>query len=97
MTYAGSSNKEEYSTYLGDKGYSIFKECLSVDEQHYIRSELTMKPYIPKSPIQPTPFTIYLESPLKLYVPRYFGIETYGSPDRNLIQPGNTISLAFAG
>jgi hypothetical protein len=56
-----------------------------------------MKPFIPKSPIQPTPFTIYLESPLKLYVPRYFGIETYGQPDRNLIQPGNTISLAFAG
>lgn len=97
MTDAGSSTKEDYSTYLGDKGYSIFKECLSVEEQHYIRSELTMKPYIPKSPIQPTPFTIYLESPLKLYVPRYFGIETYGSPDRNLIQPGNNISLAFAG
>jgi superfamily II DNA or RNA helicase len=97
MTDARSSNKEDYSTYLGEKGYSIFKECLSVEEQHYIRSELTMKPFIPKSPIQPTPFTIYLESPLKLYVPRYFGIETYGQPDRNLIQPGNTISLAFAG
>ena len=97
MTDARTSNKEDYSTYLGDKGYSIFKECLSVEEQHYIRSELTMKPFIPKSPIQPTPFTIYLESPLKLYVPRYFGIETYGQPDRNLIQPGNTISLAFAG
>uniref|UniRef100_A0A6C0EVJ8 Uncharacterized protein n=1 Tax=viral metagenome TaxID=1070528 RepID=A0A6C0EVJ8_9ZZZZ len=90
-------NKEEYSTYLGDKGYSIFKECLSVEEQHYIRSELTMKPFIPKSPIQPTPFTIYLESPLKLYIPRYFGIETYGPPDRILIEPGNTISLTFAG
>jgi superfamily II DNA or RNA helicase len=97
MTDARTSNKEDYSTYLGDKGYSIFKECLSVEEQHYIRSELTMKPFIPKSPIQPTPFTIYLESPLKLYVPRYFGIETYGPPDRILIQPGNTISLAFAG
>lgn len=92
-----TSNKEDYSTYLGDKGYSIFKECLSVQEQHYIRSELTMKPFIPKSPIQPTPFTIYLESPLKLYIPRYFGIDTYGPPDRVLIQPGNAISLVFAG
>jgi superfamily II DNA or RNA helicase len=97
VTTATSSNKEDYSTYLGEKGYSIFKECLSVEEQHYIRSELTMKPFIPKSPIQPTPFTIYLESPLKLYIPRYFGIETYGRPDRILIQPGNTISLTFAG
>ena len=88
---------DNYSTYLGEKGYSIFKECLSVDEQHYIRNELTMKPHIPKSPIQPTPFPIYLESPLKLYIPRYFGIETYGPPDQILIKPGNTIDIEFAG
>ena len=88
---------DSYSTYLGEKGYSIFKECLSVDEQHYIRNELTMKPHIPKSPIQPTPFPIYLESPLKLYIPRYFGIETYGPPDRILIKQGNTIDVEFAG
>ena len=89
-------NDNNYSTYLGEKGYSIFKECLSVDEQHYIRNELTMKPYIPKSPIQPTPFPIYLESPLKLYIPRYFGIETYGPPDRILIKPGDNIDVEFA-
>ena len=95
----GSSkdNDNNYSTYLGEKGYSIFKECLSVDEQHYIRNELTMKPYIPKSPIQPTPFPIYLESPLKLYIPRYFGIDTYGPPDRILIKPGDNINVEFSG
>jgi len=99
MSKAGDKcdNCDNYSTYLGEKGYSIFKECLSVDEQHYIRSELTMKPHIPKSPIQPTPFPIYLESPLKLYIPRYFGIETYGPPERILIKPGNTIDVEFAG
>ena len=94
MSKADDNN---YSTYLGEKGYSIFKECLSVDEQHYIRNELTMKPHIPKSPIQPTPFPIYLESPLKLYIPRYFGIETYGPPDRILIKPGDKIDVEFAG
>ena len=92
-----ADDKNNYSTYLGDKGYSIFKECLSVDEQHYIRNELTMKPHIPKSPIQPTPFPIYLESPLKLYIPRYFGIETYGPPDRILIKPGDNVNVEFAG
>jgi superfamily II DNA or RNA helicase len=91
------ADHNNYSTYLGEKGYSIFKECLSVDEQHYIRNELTMKPHIPKSPIQPTPFPIYLESPLKLYIPRYFGIETYGPPDRILIKPGDNINVEFAG
>jgi superfamily II DNA or RNA helicase len=92
-----SDDNNNYSTYLGEKGYSIFKECLSVDEQHYIRNELTMKPHIPKSPIQPTPFPIYLESPLKLYIPRYFGIETYGPPDRILIKPGDNVNVEFAG
>jgi superfamily II DNA or RNA helicase len=88
---------DNYSTYLGEKGYSIFKECLSVEEQHFIRTELTVKPFIPKSPIQPNPFPIYLESPLKLYMPRYFGIDTYGPPDKILINPGNNISLQFSG
>jgi superfamily II DNA or RNA helicase len=91
------TDENNYSTYLGEKGYSIFKECLSVDEQHYIRNELTMKPHIPKSPIQPTPFPIYLESPLKLYIPRYFGIETYGPPECILIKPGDNIDVEFAG
>jgi superfamily II DNA or RNA helicase len=91
-------NKDDnYSTYLGEKGYSIFKECLSVEEQHFIRTELTVKPFIPKSPIQPNPFPIYLESPLKLYMPRYFGIDTYGPPDKILIYPGKNISLQFDG
>lgn len=91
------NNDKNYSTYLGEKGYSIFKECLSVEEQHFIRTELTVKPFIPKSPIQPTPFPVYLESPLKLYVPRYFGIDTYGPPDRILIPSGNNISIQFNG
>ena len=102
ITESGNTNNkgkkdDNYSTYLGEKGYSIFKECLSVEEQHFIRTELTVKPFIPKSPIQPTPFPIYLESPLKLYMPRYFGIDTYGPPDRILINPGNNISLQFSG
>ena len=98
LTSSSSKQKNDnYSTYLGEKGYSIFKECLSVEEQHYIRTELTVKPFIPKSPIQPNPFPIYLESPLKLYMPRYFGIDTYGQPDRILINPGNKIELEFSG
>jgi superfamily II DNA or RNA helicase len=91
------NSDKNYSTYLGEKGYSIFKECLSVEEQHFIRTELTVKPFIPKSPIQPKAFPIYLESPLKLYMPRYFGIDTYGPPDRILINQGSTISLQFSG
>jgi hypothetical protein len=38
------------NTYLGQKGYTILKTELSVQEQHVIREELTIKPYVPGSP-----------------------------------------------
>ncbi len=83
--------------YLGYQGYSIFKETLSVEEQHAIRKELMVNAHIPKSPVQPAPFPVYRESPLKLYVPRYFGMERYGSSIENKIAQGHKIALKFAG
>jgi superfamily II DNA or RNA helicase len=83
--------------YLGYQGYSIFKDTLSVEQQHAIRKELMVNAHIPKSPVQPAPFPVYRESLLKLYVPRYFGMERYGSSIENKIAPGHIISLKFAG
>ena len=92
-------NKQNGSikAYLGYQGYSIFKNTLSVDDQHAIRKELMVHAHIPKSPVQPAPFPVYRESLLKLYVPRYFGMERYGSNIENKISPGHKIALKFAG
>lgn len=87
----------EVSTYLGQKGYTIFKECLSIKEQQYIRDELTVKAKVPLSPVPQEPFPIYRESKLKLYVPRYFGIETYGEPDEIRLGNSTDINLKFKG
>jgi len=66
---------------LGKKGYTIFKDNLEIQEQELIRKELTISPYVPKNSLQkPISFPIYRESPKKIYVPRYYGIETYGEP-----------------
>ena len=75
---------EDSITYLGQKGYTIKKSNICVKEQKYLRDELMVKPYMPKSPVQPPPFPIYRESQNKLYVPRFFGIETYGEPDETI-------------
>jgi superfamily II DNA or RNA helicase len=89
---------EEIATYLGAKGYSIMKDNISVQEQELIRKELTVKAFAPKSSIsQPTPFPVYRESPKKLYVPRFYGYETYGEPDEVRISEGENIDIAFAG
>ena len=75
-----------HETYLGQKGYSIYKKSLNVKEQIFIREELTVKPYIPKSPVQPSPFPVYLESTKKFYIPRVFGINTFGIPNENRVE-----------
>jgi superfamily II DNA or RNA helicase len=83
--------------YLGYQGYSIFKDTLSVEQQHALRKELMVNAHIPKSPVQPAPFPVYRESLLKIYVPRYFGMERYGANIENKIAPGHKITLKFAG
>lgn len=86
------------STYLGSKGYSIYKECLTIEEQECIRRELTVKAFAPKSCIkQPDPFAIYRESQKKFYVPRFYGIDSYGDPDENRLSDGHKIKLKFKG
>ena len=89
---------DEIATYLGPKGYSIKKENITIQEQELIRKELTVKAFVPKTSIsQPTPFPIYRESPNKIYVPRYYGLKTYGEPDAIKIKDGDDINISFAG
>ena len=86
------------STYLGRRGYSVFKQCLSIAEQELIRKELKVVPFVPKgSIVKPTPFTIYRESFKKFYLPRFYGWNTYGKPDDIQINEGVNISLSFKG
>jgi superfamily II DNA or RNA helicase len=87
----------EISTYLGLKGYTIYKESLDMEEQTYIRKTLSVKPFIPKSPIQLPSFPVYRENANKFYIPRYFGLENYGEPDDYRIPDGEHINLDFNG
>lgn len=87
----------EESTYIGSKGYTIFKECLEYEDHTFIREQLTVKPYIPKSPVQPASFPVYRESGTRFYLPKYFGLEHYGEPDGNRISDGEVIDVPFNG
>jgi superfamily II DNA or RNA helicase len=89
----------DVKTYLGQKGYSIYKDKLSVKEQQWIRDELMVAPFIPKSLGYGVnqKFPIYRESKNKLYVPRYFGEETYGVPDETRLDEPEKVDLNFVG
>ena len=82
---------------LGKKGYSVLKSNLSSKEELFIRKELTVKGYVPKSPVQPEAFPLYRESPKKFYMPRYFGINTFGDFNENKLSEGEDINLEFKG
>jgi len=92
-----NNNNDNVSIYLGEKGYTIYKDALSTEEQQFIVKELTVRAYIPKSPVQPPSFPIYRESNNKFYIPRYFGYENYGKPEESRISEGDDINVPFAG
>ena len=39
------------NTYLGQKGYTLLKNDLTIEQQKRIRTDLTIKPFSPGAPI----------------------------------------------
>jgi superfamily II DNA or RNA helicase len=85
------------STYLGTKGYTIYKECLDPKELRKIREELNIRPKIHNSPVQPQPFKIYTETKSLIHVPRYYGIDLYGPPEEVRNNKYTKINIEFTG
>lgn len=86
------------NTYLGQKGYTINKNELSIEKQVKIRNDLTIKPFVMGSPLNDMKtFPAYRESPNKFYVPHYYGVENFGPPKHYKIDEGVDINLVFNG
>ncbi len=86
------------NTYLGNKGYTILKNELSIKHQLALKEMLMVKPYVPGSPVQvQKTFPAYRESDKKIYVPRYFGEEIFGPAKLAKISEGDDINLTFQG
>jgi superfamily II DNA or RNA helicase len=89
---------QNIDTYLGSKGYTVLKKDLPMRTQLYIKDQLSIKPYTPGAPISAgNSFPCYRESNNKLYLPRYYGIELFGTPKRCIIPDGETTHLQFNG
>ena len=74
--------ENKLNTYLGQKGYTISKNQLSVEQEKKIRNDLQIKPFIMGSPMNANQhtFPVYRESQHKMYVPHYYGVENFGPP-----------------
>lgn len=86
------------NTYLGYRGYCIYKDSIDEKSKIFIRNKLIAKPHtmnmIGNNEIA---YPIYMESANKLYVPRYFGIKHFGYPKNIRINNGKNINLKFKG
>lgn len=83
--------------YIGQRGYTISKSIVPIEQEEKIRNELMVKPYIPKSIIQTYPFPIYRESKNKFYLPRFYGIDHFMKDPPLKIKKGESININFNG
>ena len=74
------------------RGYGIPKKDLSEKKIHSIKKKLTVAPFQPGNfGPRPQSFSLFIESPSKIYLPRYFGLEKFGIPVINKQEPGLSI------
>jgi len=87
------------NTYLGQKGYTIPKNELTIEQQKQIRTDLTIKPHTHVSigSGKQKSFPAYRESNNKFYVPHYYGVDNFGAPKQYKVLEGVNIDLEFAG
>ena len=84
---------------LSRDGYTILKSDHNTKELKSIKDDLTAKPYTMDdfSNGKEKKFYLYLESPKKLYLPRFYGLNRYGKPDIDKITDGEKININFKG
>ena len=86
------------AVYIGSRGYTIRKDCLDTSELYLIRKELEVKAFVSKTSLaKPSPFPVYRESKTKIYLPRFYGLENYGDPEKILTSDGAIVNLSFTG
>lgn len=96
---------EEYKSciiekgYLGKKGYTIPKSCLSKEDYEFLKKDLLLQPQIMGAKMgiqqQTSSFPVYRENTNKIYIPRFYGIERYGLPKKSELQQGDDVELEF--
>ena len=89
--------------YIGKKGYTIPKSALNPADLSFLYKDLYMVPekqgpsFGPEGESDTSAFPVYRENTQKIYVPRFYGIDRYGYPEKaspDTTKP-TTISCTF--
>ena len=60
------------NSYLGNKGYSIYKVCLTNEIINYVKKELIVKLFYKITMVESVPFPVYQESDNNIFVQRFW-------------------------
>lgn len=76
-------------TSLSRQGYSVKKDCFDEKDIESVKRELTIEVKNGMfDNIEPKKYVLYQENDTKLYIPKYYGLQRFGVPDRNVIGDG---------
>ena len=85
-------------TYLGRRGYCVYKEDLDASEQEAVRQELRFSPKTGGGSYgTPPSFPAYRESERKMYVPQHYGTNKFGPPCSTVHSGGLKTTMEFNG
>jgi superfamily II DNA or RNA helicase len=73
---------------LNHRGYAVLKEALSKEDTDAMKKALTVRPNVAPGFGKPESFPLYFESQTRWYLPRFWGLDTYGEPDSDSRSPG---------
>tara|TARA_B100000700_G_C15029736_1_gene849886 strand:- start:77 stop:1471 length:1395 start_codon:yes stop_codon:yes gene_type:complete len=83
---------------LTKNGYIIRKKYYSTKEIKEIKDELFVRPFtFNKNQNKDSGFQVFMESPRKLYLPRFYGLKRFGTPETNNINEGEKVDMNFNG
>ena len=83
---------------LTKNGYIIRKKYYSTKEIKEIKDELFVRPFtFNKNQNKESGFQVFMESPKKLYLPRFYGLKRFGQPETDNISEGKKVDMKFNG
>ena len=97
------NKKNNCNCYLTSRGYIIRKSYLTPKRETKLRKDLSVAPfemqkYMTTYGPPPKKFPVFMENHAKYYVPRFWGITEYGSPEYDELKySGKDIDIPFNG
>lgn len=91
------TEKKEVKSYLGNHGYVLYKKFMQPSDLLSLKKELTVKPNVSSNyGPEAEEFPVFDENSAKIYIPKVFGINKFGTAEEDRIPCGKDIDVKFS-